>query len=156
MSEPLVIDEKAIKKLAKILKETDLNEIEYAHDNKRIKVVRSETHLGPSFNKVFSDISLPVVPPTDSIPSASLLEKSLKHPGAVESPMVGTAYLSPEPNAAPFVSVGQDVNQGDTLLIVESMKVMNPIRAPRPGKVAQILVSNSAPIEFGEVLMIIE
>jgi acetyl-CoA carboxylase biotin carboxyl carrier protein len=155
MSEPLIIDEKAIKKLAKILKETDLNEIEYAHGDKRIKVVHTPYYsAGSSHNH--SLIPAVNTMSNEAVPTAPLVEKPLKHPGAVESPMVGTAYLSAEPGSAPFVSLGQAVNQGDTLLIVESMKVMNPIRAPRSGRVLQILVQNASPVEFGEVLVIIE
>ncbi len=78
------------------------------------------------------------------------------HPGAVTSPMVGTAYLAPEPDARPFVQTGDTVAEGQTLLIVEAMKMMNPIPAPRGGKVAQVLVSNGAPVEYGEVLVIID
>ncbi|MGB7406059.1 MAG: biotin/lipoyl-containing protein, partial [Pacificimonas sp.] len=78
------------------------------------------------------------------------------HPGAVKSPMVGTVYLSPEPGAANFVKEGDEVNAGDTLLIVEAMKVMNPITAPKAGKVSKLCVENESPVEFDEVLAIVE
>jgi len=78
------------------------------------------------------------------------------HPGAVQAPMVGTVYLTPEPGAAPFVTVGDEVREGQTLLIIEAMKVMNPIRAPRSGRITRVVVSNGDPVEYGELLMIIE
>jgi acetyl-CoA carboxylase biotin carboxyl carrier protein len=146
------IDQDAIKALAQVLIETELNEIEYAVDNHRIRVARQSPQV--------------IAPPMMAMhhhavdynnPSAApLTDKSVKHPGAVESPMVGTAYLAPEPGAAAFVKAGDIVNQGDTLLIIESMKVMNPIRASRSGKISQVLVKDASPVEFGEVLMIIE
>jgi acetyl-CoA carboxylase biotin carboxyl carrier protein len=79
-----------------------------------------------------------------------------EHPGAVRAPMVGTVYLTPEPGAPPFISVGAEVRDGDTLLIIEAMKVMNPIRAPRSGRITRLMVTNGDPVEYGELLLIIE
>jgi acetyl-CoA carboxylase biotin carboxyl carrier protein len=78
------------------------------------------------------------------------------HPGAVRAPMVGTVYLTPEPGASPFVSLGDEIREGQTLLIIEAMKVMNPIRAPRGGRLVQLLVNSGDPVEYGELLMIVE
>src|SRR5690606_37916506 len=96
----------------------------------------------------------PAVPQQANTASPSTITSD--HPGAVASPMVGTAYLSPEPSAPPFVKKGDSVNQGDTLLIIEAMKVMNPIKASKSGTVTQILVGNGKPVEYGDVLMVIE
>ena len=94
---------------------------------------------------------------SDEIDAAAVAaESAADHPGAVKSPMVGTVYLSAEPGAAPFIAEGKQVQAGDTLLIVEAMKVMNPITAPRAGRVAQLLVENAQPIEFDQPLVIIE
>ena len=81
---------------------------------------------------------------------------SERHPGAVHAPMVGTVYLTPEPGAAPFADLGAEVREGQTLLIIEAMKVMNPIRAPHSGRIARVLVSNGDPVEYGELLLVIE
>jgi acetyl-CoA carboxylase biotin carboxyl carrier protein len=86
----------------------------------------------------------------------SAADADAAHPGAVSSPMVGVAYLSPEPGAAPFVTVGQQVVAGQTVLLIEAMKTFNQIKAPKSGTIARILVQNSAPVEFGEVLLIVE
>ena len=91
----------------------------------------------------------------EAAPSSSA-ETAKAHPGAVTSPMVGTVYVAPEPGAAPFIKEGDAVKEGQTLLLIEAMKTMNPIRAPRAGKVAQIFATNAAPVEYGEVLLIIE
>jgi hypothetical protein len=92
-------------------------------------------------------------PPPDAAPAPAAVES---HPGAIHAPMVGTVYLTPEPGATPFVSVGDEVHEGQTLLIIEAMKVMNPIRAPRSGRLIQLAVGSGDPVEYGELLMIIE
>jgi acetyl-CoA carboxylase biotin carboxyl carrier protein len=92
----------------------------------------------------------------DEAPPAPAVARAAGHPGAVHAPMVGTVYLTPEPGAQPFVSVGDEVREGQTLLIIEAMKVMNPIRAPRNGRIVEIAVGNGDPVEYGELLMIIE
>lgn len=145
---------KAIKELAELLKETDLSEIEVESGDLRIRVARDmDTNVVVSQPAAAPAAPAPVAEPAaDPAPAAPAAD----HPGAVTSPMVGTAYLAPEPNAADFVKVGDTVSEGQTLLIVEAMKTMNPIAAPKAGKVSQIIINNEQPVEFGEVLMIIE
>jgi acetyl-CoA carboxylase biotin carboxyl carrier protein len=98
----------------------------------------------------------PAAPPVAEAAAAPAVTDLSKHPGAVTSPMVGTAFLAPEPNAALFVKAGDTVTKGQTLLIIDAMKTMNPIPSPRAGKVIEVLVSNGAPVEYGQALMIIE
>lgn len=158
MSEKKSFDADAVRQLAQVLDETDLTEIEYENDQHRIRVVRKRAestfvapHLAPA--TIHSS-------PAPSAATETSVEKPTQdpssHPGAVKSPMVGNAYRSPEPNASPFVNEGDEVKEGQTILIIEAMKVMNPIKAPRSGKVSKIFVSDTAPVEFDEVLMIIE
>lgn len=145
---------KTIKELAELLSDTGLTEIEVETGDMRIKVARQ----GTSFSAVVPQ-TVAVPAPAETTPKpqeASPTRAPTDHPGGVKSPMVGTAYLAPEPGAADFVKVGDTVNEGQTILIVEAMKTMNPISAPRAGKVTQILISNEQPVEFDEVLMIIE
>jgi len=138
----IVIDEEAIRKLADLLKETGLNEIEYTEGEKRIRCVSQ------AVPQASSAAAVPAAPAPEAIASAP------EAPGTpVEAPMVGTVYLSPEPHAAPFVKLGSQVAAGDTLLIIEAMKVMNPIKAPIAGTVAAILTSDAKPVEFGDILM---
>ena len=149
------IDSKAIKKLAELLEETGLNEIEVAEGEQMIRVNRgmimgASAPMAAPFNMP-SDPTVPQAANTE-LPSAVTSE----HPGAVTSPMVGTAYCAPEPDAPNFVKKGDNVSEGDTLVIIEAMKVMNPIKAHKSGTVTQILVENGHPIEFGDVLMVIE
>ncbi len=140
------IDSDLIRKIADLLRETDLNEIEFAEGDKRLRVTRS----APAPTQVVH-AAIPVPAP---VVVASAVDA--KHPGAITSPMVGTAYASPEPGAAPFVKVGDAVKAGQTILIIEAMKVMNPIKAPRDGTVVAVQISDSQPVEFGELLMVIE
>lgn len=142
--------EELIRSLAELLNETGLSEIEIEENNLRVRVARTmtmPTHL------VAPPYPAPATAGVSSPNSASNLEN---HPGVVTSPMVGTAYRAPEPGAAAFVEVGSAVREGDTLLIVEAMKTMNQIAAPRGGIVKRILVENGQPVEYGEPLMIIE
>ncbi|HWA50900.1 MAG TPA: acetyl-CoA carboxylase biotin carboxyl carrier protein [Dongiaceae bacterium] len=140
------IDEALIRKLANLLKETGLTEIEFETDDARIRVNAGGT--GPAM------VAAPVIAaPAATAASAAAAEGPAA--GSVSSPMVGTAYLSPEPNAAAFVKVGDRVAKGQTILIIEAMKVMNPIPAPHAGTVTQILVQDGQPVEFGEPLMVI-
>ena len=145
---------KTIKELAELLSDTGLTEIEVETGDMRIKVARQ----GASFSAVVPQaVAAPAPAETAPKPQeASPTRAPADHPGGVKSPMVGTAYLAPEPGAADFVKVGDTVNEGQTILIVEAMKTMNPISAPRAGKVMQIIISNEQPVEFDEVLMIIE
>lgn len=144
------IDEEAIRKLAKLLDETNLTEIEISEDDKAIRVQRGGGHTvvasAPTVNNI----------PTAAAAAPAAAAKADDHPGAVKSPMVGTVYRASEPGAAPFVEAGKKVNKGDTLLIVEAMKVMNPIKAPQSGTVTSVLVQDGQPVEFGEVLVVIE
>ena len=145
------VDADLVRKLAGLLAEADLTEIEYAMGEERIRVARTRAvQAGPQVVTVQSESSAAAPPKkADDAPDAP-------HPGAVTAPMVGTAYLSPEPDAPAFVKVGDRVAEGQTLLIIEAMKVMNQIRSPRSGTVTQILVENGHPVEYGEPLMVVE
>jgi acetyl-CoA carboxylase biotin carboxyl carrier protein len=147
-----VIDAAAIRELAKLLDETGLTEIEIEQGNQRIRVRRQ-----------FGGKHVYAAPPPASASSpaigvaAALAPDDLtKHPGVIASPMVGVAYAAPEPGARPFVEVGSTVSVGQTLLIIEAMKTMNQIPAPRAGTVTRILMEDGQPVEYGEPLMIIE
>ncbi|WP_448207635.1 acetyl-CoA carboxylase biotin carboxyl carrier protein [Azospirillum sp. sgz302134] len=143
------IDGDLVRKLADLLRETGLSEIEFAEGEKRIRVTRPTAAQAV----VHAPVAAAPAPAPAAAPAAG---KPVSHPGAVTSPMVGTAYAAPEPGAPPFVRVGDTVKAGQTVLIIEAMKVMNPIKAPRGGTVTEVLISDSQPVEFGEVLMIIE
>ena len=146
-------DPDAIRMLAAVLAETGLSEIEIAEKDSRIRVVRA---VGPMLAPV-APTTVPVVPIAAAAQTQASAEAELAaHPGAVTSPMVGVAYLLPEPGSAPFVSIGQTVAAGQTLLLIEAMKTFNQIKAPKAGTVARVLVANGAPVEYGEVLMILE
>ena len=148
------VDRELVHELAKLLDETGLTEIEVERDGIRLRVAR-----GREVSHVVGSGAAPVaaLPPTAAAPPAAApTADPASHPGLVTSPMVGTAYLGPEPGAMPFVDVGSKVVAGDTLLIVEAMKTMNQIPAPRSGTVTQVLIGDAQPVEFGEPLMIIE
>ena len=150
------IDEAAIRKLADLLDETGLTEIEVAEGEQAIRVSKGGMVVSGGAQHVAmpqmdSDPATPH-PANTSAPSTVAHE----HPGAVMSPMVGTAYMQAEPNSPPFISKGATVKAGDTLLIIEAMKVMNPIKAEKGGTVTQVLVENGQPVEFGDVLVVIE
>lgn len=151
------VDQDLIRELADLLKETELSEIEIETDDLKLRVARQITQ----------HIAAPAVAaaaPAGAVAGAGAAAPSAgappaddaTHPGAVTSPMVGTAYVAAEPGAAPFVQVGAQVAEGDTVMIVEAMKTMNAIPAPRSGTVVKILVEDGQPVEFGEALMIIE
>ncbi len=148
------VDQDLIRDLASLLIETDLSEIEIEQDGLRLKVVRQAS------GTIVANAAPAQVAATTAAAAAATPEAGdgdyANHPGAVLSPMVGTIYTSPEPEAKPFISEGDQVTEGQTLLIVEAMKTMNNIPAPKAGRVAKILVTNEQPIEFGEVLVIIE
>jgi acetyl-CoA carboxylase biotin carboxyl carrier protein len=141
------VDEALVRKLASLLKDTGLSEIEFESEGKRIRV-NSGHAAGPMMH----------APAAAAVPAAPLPAAKPEGPpaGALTSPMVGTAYLSAEPNTAAFVKAGDHVNKGQTVLIIEAMKVMNPILAPTSGVVREILISDGQPVEFGEALMIIQ
>ena len=144
-----------IRELAKLIDETGLGEIEVEREGVRVRVARQ------SVTQVLASTAshvppIPAVAPAPAVTSAPLAADPAKHPGVVTSPMVGTAYRSPEPTAKPFVDIGSTVKAGDPLLIVEAMKTMNQIPAQRGGTVTQILFEDGHPVEYGEPLMIIE
>lgn len=146
-------DPDAIRMLAAVLTETGLSEIEIAEKDSRIRVVRA---VGPALAPVAA-VSAAHAPSVVAAPTQASAEAELAaHPGAVTSPMVGVAYLLPEPGSAPFVTIGQTVAAGQTLLLIEAMKTFNQIKAPKAGTVARVLVANGAPVEYGEVLMLLE
>ena len=153
------IDADLVRKLAGLLDETGLGELEYATDDWRIRVARPaapslvQTHVEAIPASAAPMAAIPIPAPSQEQATAPA---AADHPGAVKSPMVGTAYLGPDPDSAPFVQAGATVTKGQTLLIIEAMKVMNPISAPRAGRVAEILVENGHPVEFGQVLVVIE
>ncbi|USG59484.1 acetyl-CoA carboxylase biotin carboxyl carrier protein [Sneathiella marina] len=150
----LDIDKKAIRELAEIMNETGLGEIEIETEDHRLRVSRSTSVTAPA-PLVHAAVSTPVATPTP-VEAPVVATDATSHPGAVKSPMVGTAYMSPEPTAPAFIKVGDSVSEGQTLLIVEAMKTMNPIAAPKNGKVLEILVSDKEPVEFGQPLVIVE
>ena len=152
-----------IKALAELLRENDLTELQvkrdYGEDDSLN--VRVSRHQPVAAQQVYAAAPAPVAaapaaPAAVAAPVAAASDDPAQHPGAVTSPMVGTAYMAAEPGAAPFVSVGDTVKEGQTLLIVEAMKTMNHIPAPRAGKVARILIEDGAPVEFGAPLLILE
>jgi len=149
----LNIDKKALRDLAEIMNETGLGEIEIETEDHRIRVSRS-TSAAAAAPLVHAAANAPSAPP--AAVEAPAAADAGSHPGAVKSPMVGTAYMSPEPSAPAFIKVGDAVSEGQTLLIVEAMKTMNPIAAPKSGKVLEILVSDKEPVEFGQPLVIVE
>jgi acetyl-CoA carboxylase biotin carboxyl carrier protein len=147
-------DAAAIRELAQILRETDLTEIELVNADQRLRVVRQPVIAAPPATQVTVAAPAAAAPVAVAAAPAEMLDAD--HPGAVTSPMVGVAYLSPEPGAAPFVTVGSKVAQGQTLLLIEAMKTYNQIKATRTGTVTRILVESGTPVEYGEPLMIIE
>jgi acetyl-CoA carboxylase biotin carboxyl carrier protein len=146
-----LVDHELIHELTKLLDETGLTEIEIEQNGQRVRVARGATAtIAPATPRMAAAPPQPVGESTKSPLDPS------KHPGVVNSPMVGTAYGSPEPGAKPFIEIGTKVKAGDTLLIIEAMKTMNQIPAPRAGSVIQILFEDGQPVEFGEPLVIIE
>jgi acetyl-CoA carboxylase biotin carboxyl carrier protein len=145
------VDPDLVRQLAELLDDTRLSEIEVQDGDRRIRVVRNISAAAPAAMPVSTAPAAPAPPP-----AAAAAASAADHPGTVRSPMVGTAYLSPEPGAKPFVAAGTKVGAGDTLLIVEAMKVMNPIVSPRAGTVVAVLVDNSQPVEFDQPLVVVE
>ncbi len=150
------IDQAVIRDLANILKDTDLTEIEVEQDDLRIRVSRNVTVQAAAPQQYFAPAPAAAPVATAAAPAAEAPKAADKSKNAVPSPMVGTAYLAPAPGAKQFVEVGQSVKEGQTVLIIEAMKTMNQIAAPRAGTVTAILVNDSQPVEFGEPLIVIE
>ncbi len=150
---PDVTTDELVRELARLLDETGVGEIEVERDGVRVRVARQSQAA-----QVVAGPGVPVVAPPFAAPApaVTVVLDLAKHPGLVASPMVGTAYLAPEPGSKPFVDIGSVVKAGDTLLIIEAMKTMNQIPAPRAGTVRQILIEDGVPVEFGEPLMIVE
>ena len=153
----LDVDKGLIRELASLLEDTGLSEIEIADKEKRLRVVRHQATtvaaMAPA-SAVAPPAAAPAVAPTDA--KVGEAEDFASHPGAVSSPMVGTAYLGPEPGAPSFVNIGDQVSEGQTVLIIEAMKTFNEIPAPRSGTVSRLFVENGTPVEYGAVLLLIE
>jgi acetyl-CoA carboxylase biotin carboxyl carrier protein len=147
------IEAELVRQLAELLNENELTEIEVVDGDRRIAVKR-EPAIAAAAPPAAPAAAAPPPPPA-AAPAAAEASPA-NHPGAVKSPMVGTVYLSGEPGAKPFVSPGDTVREGETLVIVEAMKVMNPITAPRAGTVRQVLVVDGQPVEFDQPLVIVE
>lgn len=148
------IDHDAIKNLAGLLNETGLTEIEISEGDKRIRVAKSISVQHITAPQTFAG-GAPANAPIAAVASVAAISAD-NHPGAVKSPMVGTAYLQSEPGSPRFISKGAKVKVGDTLLIIEAMKVMNPIKAEKAGTVTDILIDDAQPVEFGQVMLVIE
>ena len=144
-----------VKALAEILNDAGLAELEYETDNVSVHLSKVGTQTVAAPAVAAPAAAAPAPAPAAQAPADTAADTE-EHPGAVPSPMVGTVYLSPEPGADPFISEGDSVREGQTLVIVEAMKVMNPIAAPKAGTVTRILISNSQPVEYGQALVIIE
>ena len=146
-------DAAAVRALAGILTETGLTEIEIEGKDGRIRVVRAPAHAAPHTTTMA--VHAPAAAPAAAPPPPAAPDDAL-HPGAVLSPMVGIVYLTSEPSAPPFITLGQTVAAGQTLLLIEAMKTFNHIKAPKAGTVVRILVEPGAPVEFGQPLLIVE
>ena len=145
-SRKIELDPALIAELSRLLEANNLTEIEVQHGSQRVRVSRGGTVVAAT----------PVIAAAAAAPVAETARDLARHPGVVNSPMVGTAYRSPEPGAKPFIEEGTQVAAGQTLLIVEAMKTMNAIPAPRAGKVTKVLIEDGQPVEFGEPLLILE
>ena len=147
-------DSGLVRSLASLLDETNLTEIEYENEGTRIRVARQITYSAVA--PMAAPVAAAAAPVAAAAPAAPVATDPASHPGALKSPMVGVAYLAPEPGKPNFVAVGDTVTIGQSLLLIEAMKTYNPIRSAKGGKVTQILVEDGQPVEYGEPLMIIE
>ncbi|MGL5445739.1 MAG: acetyl-CoA carboxylase biotin carboxyl carrier protein [Rhabdaerophilum sp.] len=159
MAKEMPIDPSFIREIAALISETDLTEIEVAKGDLKIRVARQITmQAAPVQHMVAAPVASPAVAavaaPAAAAPSGAADLSA--HPGAVRSPMVGTAYLRPSPGANPFIEVGTVVKAGDKIMLVEAMKTFNEINAPRAGTVTHIFVEDGIPVEYGEPLVVIE
>lgn len=156
MTDKVALNQDLVRQLAQILNDTDLTEIEYEMDGCRVRVARNiqaAAHFAAPSVHAMAPAAAPAPAPAEA---PLILQDVSKHPGALKSPMVGNAYLSATPGAEPFVKVGDRVKKGQSLLIIEAMKVMNQIKAHTDGVLKEILVTNGEPVEFDQVLMVIE
>ncbi|WP_421994994.1 acetyl-CoA carboxylase biotin carboxyl carrier protein [Roseococcus sp.] len=156
MTSGIQFDAEAIRKLAEILRETDLTEIEISEKDSRIRVARilpAVTVAAPVMAAAPAAVAAPALAAAPAVDPSAI---DLKNPGLVTSPMVGVAYLSPEPGTPQFVQLGATVTQGQTLLLIEAMKTFNQIKAPRAGTVTRILIETGTPVEYGEPLVLVE
>lgn len=158
MAPQVKIDTEAVRALAELLRETDLTEIEYQENSTRIKVLRAVQQAVIPVAAAQAPAQNTVAVATESNSSAGGSEKDnwADHPGVVEAQMVGTVYLAPGPSADPFITVGSKVEEGQTLFIIEAMKVMNMIKAPKSGTVKHIFVKDAQPVEYGDPIVVIE
>ena len=145
------VDSDLVRRLAALLEETGLGELEYATNDWKIRVARPTTSA-----LLETNMNIPVTTTHVPTPNKEELNPEHQYDQILKSPMVGTAYLTPDPSSSPFVNVGDRVEQGDTVMIIEAMKVMNPILAHRSGVVKEVLVKASEPVEFNQGLLIIE
>ncbi len=151
----LSFDPEALRVLAELINTTGLSEIELAEGDRKLRLARTIAPLNVPVMAP-APAAMTAAPPAEAPAPAPAKTDPAKHPGVVKSPMVGVAYLSSEPGAAPYVSVGQTVEAGATLLLIEAMKTFNQIKAPKAGTIRQVLVTPGAPVEYDEPLMIIE
>jgi len=147
----LSFDPEALRALAALLNDSDLAEIELEEGDRRLRLARTVAAPAPQYIAPPQPMAAPA-----AAPAAPLAEAAAAHPGTVKSPMVGVAYLSPEPGAAPFITVGTMVEAGQTLLLIEAMKTFNQIKAPNAGTVKSILVTSGQPVEYDEPLVVVE
>ena len=150
-------DTKLVRELAKILNDTGLTEIEMEKGSLKIRVAKGGGQIVQAMAAAPAPVAAPAAPAAQSQPVAAPTTKkdAAAHPGAAKSPMVGTVYTRPSPDADSFVKVGDKVKEGDTIVLIEAMKTFNPITATKSGKIEEILVEDAQPVEFGEVLFII-
>ena len=150
------VDADLVRDLAKVLAEQGLTEIEVEHGDLRLRLARTTTYAAAPVAYAAAPVAAPAAAAPAETPAPAAAKDHRTDPRVVISPMVGTAYLSPEPGAKVFVKVGDTVSEGQTLLIVEAMKTFNPIIAPRAGKIVEIIVGDAQPVEFGQPLMLVE
>ncbi|MDR1362014.1 MAG: acetyl-CoA carboxylase, biotin carboxyl carrier protein [Holosporaceae bacterium] len=158
MTQRLKVDSDAVRSLAELLTETGLTEIEYQVDSLKIRVLRSVQQEVISMQAAnHNTMAVPSQNSNAGALAAMEISVSLeKHPGVIEAQMVGTVYLSPGPAAGPFISVGDKISQGQTLFIIEAMKVMNMVKSPRSGVIKHIFVRDAQPVEYGDPIVIVE
>jgi acetyl-CoA carboxylase biotin carboxyl carrier protein len=165
MTKSSQVDQDLIRAIAELLNKENLAEIEIEQEDLRVRVTRSYPNEAPTYAAPMQYMAPPMAPatpatpstPSGSVPAASAKSEDLaSNPGTLTSPMVGTAYRSPEPGKPPFAEVGSKVSEGQTVLIIEAMKTMNQIPAHRSGTIARILVDDAQPVEYGEPLVVIE